>query len=178
MCRTWFCIWELIYVVLSSQGSFGIKIDIFLTQTFHFQKYIQKKNHIVYKMHHRDCFPQQEAAGCISDAISIKVNLVKSVKRICRLCFPNWSFPIPRGSWAVSAVASGWWGLYGGNHQPGTGKGTGTGKTLRASTPFSIVHFILVYILGLMKKSFKECIPGLKKLRLRLLQNSILAEMT
>lgn len=116
MCRTWFCIWELIYVVLSSQGSFGIKIDIFLTQTFHFQKYIQKKKiMIVYKMHHRDCFPQQEAAGCISDAISIKVNPVKSVKRICRLCFPNWSFPIPRGSlgcfssclWLVGVVWGG-----------------------------------------------------------------------
>ena len=32
-----------IYVVLSSQGNFGIKIGIFLTQTFHFQKCIQEK---------------------------------------------------------------------------------------------------------------------------------------
>ena len=31
--------------------------------------------------------------------------------------------------WAVSAVASGWWGLYGGDYQPGRDKGTGTGKT-------------------------------------------------
>lgn len=151
-------------MVLSSQGSFGIKIGIFLTQTFQFQKCIQeKKIMIMYKMHHQDCFSQQEAAGCISDAISIKVNPVKSVKRICRLCFPNWSFPIPRGSlgcfssclWLVRVV---WGGLSAREEQ-----GTGTGKTERFPLLFSIVHFVLFYILGLQKKSLEECIPGLKK---------------
>lgn len=151
-------------MVLSSQGSFGIKIDIFLTQTFHFQKYIQKKKiMIVYKMHHRDCFPQQEAAGCISDAMSIKVNPEKSGKRVCRLCFQTGLSQSQGVPWAASAVASGWWGLYGGEYQPGRGKGTGTGKTESLPLLLSIVHFILVYILGLQKKSFKECIPGLKK---------------
>lgn len=111
-------------MVLSSQGSFGIKIDIFLTQTFHFQKYIQKKKiMIVYKMHHRDCFPQQEAAGGISDAMSIKVNPEKSGKRVCRLCFQIGLSQSQGVPWAASAVASGWWGLYGGELSAREGQG-------------------------------------------------------
>lgn len=52
----------------------------------------------VYKTYHQDCLSQQEAVGCINDAISIKVNTVQFDKRMCRQCFPNWPFPSPRGS--------------------------------------------------------------------------------
>lgn len=36
----------------------------------------------VYKVHHQDCSSQQEAAGCINDAISIQADPVQSVKRM------------------------------------------------------------------------------------------------
>lgn len=163
MCRTWFCIWEFMWFYLP-KGVLVSKLAYFWPKRFSFRNVSRKKKiMIVYKMHHQDCFSQQEAAGCINDAISIKVNPMESVKRTCRLCFPNWSFPIPRGSLGCFAVASGWWGLYGGTISQGGGKGTGTGKTESFPLLFSIVHFLLFYMLGLQKKSLKECIPGLKK---------------
>lgn len=63
----------------------------------------------VYKTYHQDCLSQQEAVGCINDAISVKANTVQFDKRMCRRCFPNWPFPSPRGSLSCFGCCL-WWG--------------------------------------------------------------------
>lgn len=80
------------------KGSLVLKRAHFWPKHFTFRNVSRKKIMIVYKMHHQDCSSQQEAVGCINDAISIQVNPVQSVKRMRRQCFPNWPFPIARGS--------------------------------------------------------------------------------
>lgn len=63
----------------------------------------------VYKMYLQDCLSQQEAVGCINDAISVKANTMQFDKRMCRWCFPNWPFPSPRGSLSCFSGCL-WWG--------------------------------------------------------------------
>ena len=150
MCRTWLCRREFMWFYLS-KGESGVKTGTFLTQTFHFQKCMQeKKIMIVYKMH-QDCFSQQEAVGCINDAISIKVNPEQSVKRMCRHCFPNWPFPVARGSLSCSSSC-----LWSG------GKSRWDWELpipISTSPPplLSVLHIRFI------EKSLKECISELKE---------------
>lgn len=80
-------------------------------------------------MYREDCLSQQEAAGCISDALSVKVNAVWFVKSEGNV-FQTGLSQVPGVPWAAAVVACG--GNAGEEKRAGdkTGETTGLGPLL------------------------------------------------
>lgn len=150
VCRTWLCRWEYTWFYLP-KVEFGFKLGTFLTQTFHFQKLSRKKKSwlctrcfIKIAFHSRGSWVHQWR-------YIHKDECCKSVKRMCRQCFPNWPLPVPRG--CLSCFSSCLW--FGGGVGWSAGRetirgegGQGTGKVPLLFQPLQL-HFYLLHVLGL-----------------------------
>lgn len=127
MHRSWLCRWKSLWYCLSN-GEFGVynwhTFDLYILLL---EIYPGKKIMNLYKIYHQDGLSQQEAVGCVNDAVSIKVNTVWFVKMMCRQCFSNQPLPSLRGSLSCCSGYL-WWGC---RRTIGGGKGqeTGAGET-------------------------------------------------